>query len=240
MDGETGEFRTAKVRPIAAMRPWVSSMVSRCSARWLISAPSCMAPRWAPMRCWSARLAGRADHHRGLSRCAGNAPPRPPKTWGLTGDFTPVIPRSLRREVKERVLSDGSIRDAVTRPRCVRSAKPCWPMVPRPWRLSSSTPMPMPRTRRRACCACGLLPPDRLAASHEILPEIREFERTSTTRSMPVCSRGRQLSREARGGACSEAFAGRFHIVQSNGGVMSTTTARRFPVRTALSARQRV
>ena len=30
-------------------------------------------------------------------------------------------------------------------------------------------------------------------------------------------------------------FAGTFHIVQSNGGVMSTATARRLPVRTALS-----
>ena len=33
----------------------------------------------------------------------------------------------------------------------------------------------------------------------------------------------------------SEGFGGRFHIVQSNGGVMSTATARRLPVRTALS-----
>ena len=32
-----------------------------------------------------------------------------------------------------------------------------------------------------------------------------------------------------------EAFGGQFHIVQSNGGVMSTAMARKFPVRTALS-----
>src|SRR4029079_13937271 len=33
-----------------------------------------------------------------------------------------------------------------------------------------------------------------------------------------------------------EKFSGRFHIVQSNGGVMLTATARRLPVRTALSS----
>jgi N-methylhydantoinase A len=33
----------------------------------------------------------------------------------------------------------------------------------------------------------------------------------------------------------AEAFGGSFHIVQSNGGIMSTALARRFPVRTALS-----
>jgi N-methylhydantoinase A len=36
-------------------------------------------------------------------------------------------------------------------------------------------------------------------------------------------------------GLAAERFGGSFHIVQSNGGVMSTAAARRFPVRTALS-----
>ena len=71
----------------------------------------------------------------------------------------------------------------------------------------------------------------------QVLPEIREFERASTTALnaylQPV---GRRLSGQARRrpGASSN-FAGTFHIVQSNGGVMSTATARRLPVRTALS-----
>ena len=34
-------------------------------------------------------------------------------TWGLWGDFTPVIERDLRFEVTERVLADGSIDTSV-------------------------------------------------------------------------------------------------------------------------------
>ncbi len=35
-------------------------------------------------------------------------------TWGLWGDFVPVIPRDMRFEVSERVLADGSVRTAST------------------------------------------------------------------------------------------------------------------------------
>ncbi|MEM7710025.1 MAG: hydantoinase/oxoprolinase N-terminal domain-containing protein, partial [Pseudomonadota bacterium] len=36
-----------------------------------------------------------------------------PRTWGLRGDFEPVVPRDLRLEVPERVLADGTIRTPV-------------------------------------------------------------------------------------------------------------------------------
>src|SRR3954471_22877540 len=36
-----------------------------------------------------------------------------PNTWGLWGDFIPVVDRDMRVEVDERVLADGSIRVAV-------------------------------------------------------------------------------------------------------------------------------
>jgi N-methylhydantoinase A len=79
-------------------------------------------------------------------------------------------------------------------------------------------------------------PNQNLATSSQILPEIREFERTSTTALnaylQPVV--GNYL--DNLGAALTQAkFDGTFHIVQSNGGVMSTKTAARFPVRTALS-----
>jgi N-methylhydantoinase A len=35
------------------------------------------------------------------------------QTWGLWGDFTPVVDRDFRLEVDERTLSDGSIRQPV-------------------------------------------------------------------------------------------------------------------------------
>jgi N-methylhydantoinase A len=70
-----------------------------------------------------------------------------------------------------------------------------------------------------------------LALSHEIVREYREYERTSTTVMNayvgPKTSEyvGRMESRLAADG-----FAGRFLIMQSNGGVMSPGTARKIPV----------
>jgi N-methylhydantoinase A len=84
--------------------------------------------------------------------------------------------------------------------------------------------------------ATQVWPNQHICASHQVLPEIREFERSSTTALnaylQPVV--GAYLARLeqalAEGG-----FSGQFQIVQSNGGIMSTATARRLPVRTALS-----
>ena len=71
-----------------------------------------------------------------------------------------------------------------------------------------------------------------MECSAQILPEIREFERTSTTALnaylQPVV--GSYLGKLDQALA-RRSFSGRFHIVQSNGGVMSTATARRLPVR---------
>ncbi|MDU6828653.1 MAG: hydantoinase/oxoprolinase family protein, partial [Bradyrhizobium sp.] len=94
-----------------------------------------------------------------------------------------------------------------------------------------------PENERRALEAVqAIWPNDNVACSSQILPEIREFERTSTTALnaylQPVVGSYLQKLQNALAG---EAFDGRFHIVQSNGGVMSTDAARRFPIRTALS-----
>ena len=53
-----------------------------------------------------------------------------PQTWGLWGEFVPVVPRDLRLEVAERTLADGTVRTAVDpaevrrpqRRRCSRAA----------------------------------------------------------------------------------------------------------------------
>ncbi len=82
----------------------------------------------------------------------------------------------------------------------------------------------------------SIWPNEHVATSSEILPEIREFERSSTTALnaylQPVVGSylGKLEAALSKGG-----FKGDFHIVQSNGGVMATSTARRLPVRTALS-----
>jgi N-methylhydantoinase A len=75
-----------------------------------------------------------------------------------------------------------------------------------------------------------------VSVSSEILPEIREFERTSTTTLnaylQPVVG---DYLEQLEKGLAESGFSGRFLVVQSNGGVMTVERARSVPVRTALS-----
>jgi 5-oxoprolinase (ATP-hydrolysing)/N-methylhydantoinase A len=76
------------------------------------------------------------------------------------------------------------------------------------------------------------MPGLRVSVSHEVVPEIREFERTSTTVAnayvQPLIDRylGR-LERELE----ERGFRGRFYLMQSSGGLAGLETARKFPVR---------
>ncbi|WP_108659727.1 hydantoinase/oxoprolinase family protein [Acuticoccus kandeliae] len=159
------------------------------------------------------------------------------RTWGLTGDFVPVVERDFRVEVDERTLASGEIRTPVD-PAEVRAAaellrdKGAEAIV-----VVFMNAYANPANEVAALEAIrAVWPNEHLECSSAILPEIREFERTSTAvlnaYLQPVV--GSYLARLERALA-SEDFAGRFHIVQSNGGVMSTETARRLPGRTALS-----
>ena len=158
-------------------------------------------------------------------------------TWGLWGDFVPVIDRDLRLEVSERTLADGTIREGVDPAEVRAAAEQLVALGAQALAIVFINAYANPANERAALeAARPVWPNPHLAASFEIVPEIREFERTSTAALnaylQPVV--GDYLGRldEALSGA---GFGGRFHVVQSNGGVMSTAAARRFPVRTALS-----
>ena len=90
---------------------------------------------------------------------------------------------------------------------------------------------------RRALAEVRSIWPDECAtASHEVLAEIREFERFSTAALnaylQPVIA---SYIGKLEGALAQRSFTGKFHIMQSNGGIMSTASARKLPVRTALS-----
>jgi N-methylhydantoinase A len=82
----------------------------------------------------------------------------------------------------------------------------------------------------------ALWPNAYVTLSSDILPEIREFERTSTTvlnaYLQPVVA---QYLDRLEQDLATAGVAGQLLIVQSNGGVMSVADARARPVRTALS-----
>jgi N-methylhydantoinase A len=160
-----------------------------------------------------------------------------PRTWGLRGDFTPVVPRDLRLEVPERTLADGTVRTPVDLDAVRAAAQNLLDAGCQAIAVLFVNAYANPTNEHAAVAAIrALWPNPHVAASSEILPEIREFERFSTTALnaylQPEVSgylQRLETALKARG------FGGEFLIVQSNGGVMGAATACRLPVRTALS-----
>lgn len=160
-----------------------------------------------------------------------------PRTWGLRGDFVPVVPRNLRLEVPERVLADGTVERAVDL-EAVRAAarqlmaEGCQSVV-----VLFVNAYTNPENERAAVAVLReIWPTPHVAASSEVLPEIREFERFSTAAlngylQPEVAGYVARLEAALKGGG----FGGEFMIVQSNGGVMSVESACARPIRTALS-----
>ena len=160
-----------------------------------------------------------------------------PTTWGLKGAFTPVVARTDRVEVTERVLADGSVLRAVDEREVAAQAKALAEAGCDAVCVFFINGYANNDNERRAVEAVrSVWPNPYVTAATEILPEIREFERLSTATLnaylQPVVSS--YLDR-LETGLKAEGFTGDILIVQSNGGVMSIDTAKRYPVRTALS-----
>ena len=160
-----------------------------------------------------------------------------PTTWGLWGTFTPVVSRDNRLEVGERTLADGTVRQAVD-PGEVRTAarhlldSGCEAIC-----VFFINGYANPQNEMTAVAAVrSLWPTSHVTAATEILPEIREFERCSTATLnaylQPVVSSYLDRLEEGMRAQGSDA---EILIVQSNGGIMTLETAKRLPVRTALS-----
>lgn len=160
-----------------------------------------------------------------------------PRTWGLWGDFRPVVERDLRLGVDERTLADGTVAEPADVAQARRAAE----------RLLEAGAESVAvvllhsyadATNERAVAEAvrSVWPNAHVSVSSEILPEIREFERTSTVvlnaYLQPVV--GDYLEKLGRT-LGENGFDGRFLVVQSNGGVMSAEHARAVPIRTALS-----
>ena len=160
-----------------------------------------------------------------------------PRTWGLRGDFEPVVDRRNRLEVPERTLADGTIRTPVDLKAVCNAVQTLRDQGCKSVAILFANAYANPHNEAAAVAAVReIWPNPHVSASSEILPEIREFERFSTTALnaylQPEVSGyiGRLETALKQGG-----FDGEFMIVQSNGGVMAVDTACRLPIRTALS-----
>ena len=145
----------------------------------------------------------------------------------------PLVPRERRLEVDERLRADGSVlvpldeaqaRGAVRALKGlgVESVAVC---------LLNSFENPAHELALKKMLA-EELPGVSTSISYEVLPQIREYERTSTTVTnayvKPLTERYLRLLRER---LAAVGFRGRLFIMLSSGGVTSAGTAAEFPVR---------
>jgi N-methylhydantoinase A len=145
----------------------------------------------------------------------------------------PLVPRSLRFTVPERIDSHGAVRLALDEP-AVRELAPMLraanvQAVAFAFLHSYANP---DHERRAGAILQQAMPDISVTLSSAVCPEIREYERTSTAVAnayvQPLIDG--YLARMADA-LQVEQFRGAIYLVTSGGGVTSIETARRFPVR---------
>ncbi len=160
-----------------------------------------------------------------------------PDTWGLWGMFDPVIPRDLRLEVDERVLADGTLHTPVDADEVRAAAQRLLENGAESVCIFFINSYANQENEYAAAAAVrSVWPTPHVTIASDILPEIREFERSSTSSlnaylQPPVGDYLERLETGLQDGGLD----GKVLIVQSNGGVMSVEAARSYPVRTAYS-----
>lgn len=144
----------------------------------------------------------------------------------------PLVPRHLRREVRERIAGDGTVLEPLDREDArgvvrglldegVDAFAVC---------LLHSYLRPDHELALRDVIA-GEAPEHPVSLSHEVMPQIREFERTSaTTINAYVQPIIRGYLRRLRDGLKAEGVGGELHLMTSSGGTMTVETAEAFPI----------
>lgn len=160
-----------------------------------------------------------------------------PHTWGLRGEFKPVIPRHLRLEVDERVLADGALHTPLDTEQVRAAATELLANGCEAICIFFINAFANKTNELKALEVVRSVWPNQFVTSAVlVLPEIREFERCSTAALSAVLQPvvGEYL-KKLDGSLRVAGFGGELLIVQSNGGVMSLDTASDMPFKTALS-----
>jgi len=157
-----------------------------------------------------------------------------PKLYDFFFDrVEPLVARDLRFGVEERTASDGTILTAPS-PEDLKSLA-SRVAATHPQAVAISLLFSFANPKNELAVAEALKPLGiPLSISHEILPEFREYERTSTVvvnAYLQPVMKG-YLDRLSSGVANGRA---RIFVMQSNGGIASLAAAAREPVRTVLS-----
>jgi N-methylhydantoinase A len=146
---------------------------------------------------------------------------------------TPLVPRRLRLPVDERTRADGSVLRPVDPDEVRRIAETLRAENIESVAICFLHAFTNPANERVAGeLLRQLLPGVAISLSSDVLPQIKEYERSSTTvinayvKPLTVGYLGRLEQ-----GLAHDGFAARLQIMLSNGGIASSQTAAEFPVR---------
>jgi N-methylhydantoinase A len=145
----------------------------------------------------------------------------------------PLVPRHLRFDVPERVAADGAVLEKLDenfvrrlvgelRSKGVKAIGVCY---------LNSFRNPA-HEKRTAEIIAEVAPEIRVSLSSEVVAEIREFQRTSTTlANVYVQERVADYLGQLQSRLDKIGFSGSFFVMLSSGGIATRDTASRFPVR---------
>ena len=147
----------------------------------------------------------------------------------------PIVPRNRRFEVDERVTVGGEVLKPLTEQEIARSVEQVRKAGASSVAVCLLHSYRFPEHERLLADALRKVF-DYVSISSDINAEFREYERTNTTvvnaMLMPLVSRYIDFLER---GLDEHDLQGRLHIVQSNGGMMTSDTARRKPINSVLS-----
>jgi N-methylhydantoinase A len=145
----------------------------------------------------------------------------------------PLVPRYLREEVRERIYQDGRVRTPLDREDVRRSAAALRRQGVESIAVCFLHSYANPQHEQQAKALLAELMPDvPVSISSEVLPEIREYERSTTTVAnayvKPLVAR---YTSNLIAGLQSLGFRRQLLIMLSSGGMTSAETAAEYPVR---------
>ena len=164
----------------------------------------------------------------------------------------PLAPRDLRFGVKERIGAEGQVVAYLTQAELVRLRDAVSRAQPEAIAISLLFSFANPKNEAQVAAALEHLGKP-LSVSHKILPEFREYERTSTVvvnaylqplmqsymeslaRRVADLSKGSRRRQTCGAGNRRDHSKSRIFVMQSSGGITALESASREPVRTVLS-----
>ena len=145
----------------------------------------------------------------------------------------PLVPRHLRFDVPERIAADGTLIQALDEKFLRRLVSELSAKGIKAIGVSYLNSFRNPVHERRTAEIIGEVAPHiRVSLSSEVVAEIREFQRTSTTvANVYVQERVANYLAQLQARLDQIGFVGNFFIMLSSGGIATRDTASRFPVR---------